>query len=304
MTTRGTIIADPFDVRSTSSVTRLCVSVIVLTYNEEANLKDCLASVAGLATKIFIVDSGSTDRTIEIAERYGAEVFYHGFESHARQWAWAIENVPLTTEWVLALDADQRLTPELVEEISAFNTTSLERVDGLYVNRRQIFRNRWIHHGGYYPKYLLKMFRRGSVRTDASELVDHHFYVAGRTAKFHNDLIEANRKEDNISFWIEKHNRYARLLAAEEFNRHWRAEAAPLKLDWFGTPDQRTLALKRLWFHLPIYVRPFLYFFYRYFLQLGFLDGKQGTIFHFLQAFWFRLLVDINLDDMRHPTHE
>jgi hypothetical protein len=94
------------------------------------------------------------------------------------------------------------------------------------------------------------------------------------------------------------------LLAAEELDRNRQAAAAPIKPALFGTPDQRTLMLKQLWFHLPLYVRPVLYFLYRYFLQLGFLDGKQGTIFHFLQAFWFRLLVDINLDEMRHSTHQ
>jgi len=303
MTTRCTMIADALE-GSGGQMGCQSVSVVVLTHNEEANLALCLASVAGWTAATFIVDSGSTDRTVEIAARYGAKVVEHRFESHAKQWAWALGNLPLTTEWVLALDADQRVTPGLATEISSLHSTALEGIDGLYLNRRQIFRGRWIRHGGYYPKYLLKLFRRTSVRTDARDLVDHHFYVTGRTAKLRHDLIEANQKEDDISFWIEKHNRYARLLAAEELDRRRPAAGAPMKSVWFGTPDQRTLALKRVWLRLPLYVRPLLYFFYRYFLRLGFLDGKQGAIFHFLQAFWFRLLVDINLDEIRYSIHQ
>jgi len=121
----------------------------------------------------------------------------------------------------------------------------------------------------------------------------------GRVAKLQNDLIEENQKESDISFWIDKHNRYATLLAREELQRkrdHWQD---PVESSLVGNPDQRTLRLKQLWCRFPLYVRPFLYFLYRYFLRLGFLDGKEGFIFHFLQAFWFRLLVDIKLEEIQ-----
>jgi hypothetical protein len=199
----------------------------------------------------------------------------------------------------LAIDADQRVSPELASEIAELRTSLLKDLHGLYIKRRQVFRGRWIRHGGYYPKYLLKLFRRTSVQTDSTDLVDHHFYVTGRTAKLRHDLFEANSKEDDISFWIEKHNRYAKLLAAEELIRSEKGAGVPLQPAWLGTPDQRALALKRAWSRMPLYVRPALYFFYRYFLRGGFLDGKQGLVFHFMQAFWFRMLVDINLDDMQ-----
>lgn len=275
------------------------LSVVVLTYNEEANLRGCLQSVCEWAPEVFIVDSGSTDQTREIAQTFGATVFEHRFETHAKQWDWAFRNLPLRTEWILALDADQRVTPELAAEISGLDPATLDAVDGLYLNRRQIFRNRWIRHGGYYPKYLLKLFRRARVATDARDLVDHHFYVAGCTAKLQNDLIEANQKEDDIFFWIEKHNRYAKLLATEELDRGRNGRGELLKPALLGTPDQRILALKQVWFRLPLYFRPLLYFVYRYFIRFGFLDGKEGMIFHFLQGFWFRLLVDIHLDQVK-----
>jgi hypothetical protein len=129
--------------------------------------------------------------------------------------------------------------------------------------------------------------------------VDHHFYVGGKTLKLRHDMIESNHKEDDISFWIDKHNRYADLLAREEFRWRIGEQNTAIKPSLCGNPDQKVLALKNVWRRMPLYVRPFLYFFYRYILRCGFLDGKQGAIFHFLQAFWFRLLVDIKLDDLR-----
>ncbi len=277
------------------------LSVIVLTYNEERNLPDCLKSVKGWTKEIFVVDSGSDDRTLEIAKKFGAAVFRHRFETHAKQWDWALASLPISTQWILAIDADQLVSPQLASEIKNLLVcaSQLQQVHGAFIRRRQVFRNRWIRHGGYYPKYLLKLFRRDKVRIDYNDLVDHHFYVDGPLVKLKHDLIESNRKEDDISFWVEKHNRYAALFAQEEYDWRNHSNFGLLKHRLFGNPDERTLWLKSVWYRLPLYVRPALYFFYRYFLRLGFLDGKQGFIFHFLHSFWFRLLVDINLDELR-----
>ncbi len=277
------------------------LSVVVLTYNEELNLGACLDSLEGLECDLFVVDSGSTDRTIQIARDHGAGLLTHPFESHARQWRWAIENAPLRGEWVLGIDADQRLSPKLRSDIAqalGSGGSHAEGIDGFYVVRRQVFRGRWIRHGGYYPKYLLKLFRRQAVKIDDQDLLDHHFYIEGHTRKLHGDLIEANRKEDDLEFWIAKHVRYARLHAEEELRRRGGSAAWPIRASLFGSPDERTVWLKRLWCRMPLFVRPFLYFFYRYVILLGFLDGKQGFIFHFLQGFWYRLLVDVQLDDL------
>jgi glycosyltransferase involved in cell wall biosynthesis len=283
-----------------SHQSRVPVSVVILTLNEEVNLSQCLASVSHWARDVFVVDAGSIDRTKEIAREHGATVVEHPFETHAAQWHWALGNLPIQTEWVLGLDADQQVGEDLADEIRGLNWDAFADVDGIYIKRQQWFRGRWIRHGGYYPKYLLKMFRRDAVIVDPADRVDHHFYVRGGVRKLQSHLIEANRKEDNISFWIEKHNRYAELLAVEEFQWKAGAQRTTLTPAWRGSPDQRSLAMKHLWRRMPLYVRPLLYFFYRYVLRLGFLDGKQGAIFHFLQAFWFRLLVDINVDELFH----
>lgn len=276
------------------------LTAIVLTYNERENLPPCLASLKPLGCPVFVVDSGSTDGTQDIAAGHGATVVAHPFSTHAAQWQWALANLPLTADWVLALDADQRVTPELAEELRrrfGRGGESNNGINGFYVNRRQIFRGRWIRHGAYYPKYLLKLFRRDAVELDVNDLVDHHFYVRGTTGKLRHDIIEENKKEDDITFWIAKHNRYAALMAQEELSASGRPPAVTPAL--FGSPDQRVLRLKALWRSLPLFLRPCLYFGYRYFLRGGWLDGKEGFIFHFLQGFWFRLLVDIKMEELR-----
>jgi glycosyltransferase involved in cell wall biosynthesis len=275
---------------------RAPVTVVILTFNEERNLPSCLASVAEWAADVVVVDSGSTDQTLAIAAAHGARVVTHAFDTHAHQWAWTFAEVRLTTDWVLALDADQAVTPELRQAISAAVGEAGSTIAGYFINRRQVFRGRWIRHGGYYPKYLLKLWRRSAVRIDVGDLVDHHFGVAGTTARLTGDLIEDNRNEAAIFDWIAKHNRYARLQATEELARLADGRA---RGDWRGNPDERTLRRKALWARMPGYVRPLGYFLYRYVLRLGFLDGKQGFVFHFLQAWWYRLLVDINLDELR-----
>jgi len=277
------------------------LAAVILTLNEEQNLASCLESLRGCASRIFVVDSGSTDRTAEIARAYGAVVVVHPFESHARQWQWALATLPLHEPWILALDADQSLTPELKTDLLASlpGWTGPGAPVGGYLNRRQIFRGRWIRHGGYYPKYLLKLFRRDRVTLDETDLVDHHFIVQGTTAILNGDLIEDNRNERDIATWIAKHNRYAVLQAREEeLSRKHDDVGARQAL---GSPDDRTRVRKRIWQRLPLYIRPFGYFVYRYIFRLGFLDGKQGFVFHFLQAFWYRLLVDINRDELRRP---
>lgn len=289
---------------------RAPVTLLVLTFNEERNLPACLESVAGWAADMVVVDSGSTDRTVTIAEEHGARVVVHPFETHARQWQWALANVPLGTAWVLALDADQRLMPELRDEI-------IERLrrpgdaTGFFLNRRQIFRGRWIRHGGYYPKYMLKLFRRDAVSVDDTELVDHHFLVTGPTANLRYDMIEDNRNEASIAVWVEKHNRYAALQARQDVlraaatDRSAAGSAAGKSTSPRGaSPDERTRHRKRLWARLPLFVRPCLYICYRYIFRLGFLDGKEGFIFHVFQGFWYRLLVDIYTDELRGTTAE
>lgn len=277
------------------------LTAIIITHQEEKNLPECLRSIAGWTREIIIVDSGSTDRTKEIADKFGARWVTHPFETHSKQWKWTLENVPIATDWVFGFDADQRITPELRDEIVSLFTSRPEELatfDGFFVRRRQVFRGKWIRHGAYYPIRQLLMYRLAKAHVDTADFVDHHITVHGNLGNLKHDMVESNRKEEDISFWIDKHNRYAVLQAREELRRRRGEVAWQVRPRLFGTPDQQKVWLKDRWSHLPLYVRPFIYYFYRYFVRLGFLDGKQGFLFHFLQAFWYRLLVDINLDQL------
>ena len=274
-------------------------SFIILTYNEELHLARLLESISSLDAPVFIVDSGSTDNTIAIGEQHGATFLQHKFENHPQQWDYALKNVPIKTPWVICLDADHVVTLELKNRLNSFSDTDYQDVNGIYFNRKNFFKGRWIKHGGYYPFYLLKMFRYGIGYSDTNENMDHRFIVPGKLEVWKDGLIlEENLKENNISFWIEKHNRYSDLVAQEEVERMMQMRTQTIRPRFFGSPDERTAWRKQIWWKLPRYVRPMIYFTQRIFFQLGILDGRTGIIFHFLQGFWFRLIVDIKIDEI------
>jgi glycosyltransferase involved in cell wall biosynthesis len=255
--------------------------------------------VAELNAPLFILDSGSTDRTVEIGKQYGAVILEHPFKNHPTQWDYALKNFDVTTPWVICLDADQLLTQELKQQLLNFKNEDYTDVNGIYFNRKNFFKGKWIKHGGYFPIYLLKMFRFGVGYSDLNENMDHRFIVSGKTVIWKKVcLIEENLKENNISFWIAKHNRYSDLLAQEEVERINNLRSQIVQPKFFGSPDERTAGLKKLWWKLPRYTRPMLYFAHRFIFKLGFLDGRTGIIFHFMQGYWFRLVVDIKIDEI------
>lgn len=275
------------------------VTLIVTSRNEEANIEKCLLSSHNFIDQVFVIDSDSEDRTVEISKRYADVVNLPYNHTKIIPWIyqWGLDNLPIRNEWVLILEADQELTPALKEELQILFSKAGISKNGFYVRREQVFRGRTLRFGGYGSKYMLKLFRRSAGRLDPDE-TDTRVYVEGEVGKLSSPIVENNLKENDILFYLQKHLRYAEAFAQEEAQRRrdgvvWKTSPA-----FFGTPDQRVLWLKRLFFHLPLFVRPFLYFFYRYFILLGFLDGKEGSIFHFLQAFWFRLVWDIRLEEI------
>jgi glycosyltransferase involved in cell wall biosynthesis len=274
-------------------------SFIVLTYNEELHLPRFLASVNDLHAQVYILDSGSTDKTLAIAAEHGAVVLTNPFENHPRQWDFALKNFDVQTPWVICLDADQIVTPELKNRLLNFDDKVFANIDGIYFNRKNFFKGKWLKHGGYYPFYLLKMFRFGVGFSDLNENMDHRFIVPGNTIVWKDGhILEENLKENNIRFWIEKHNRYSDQIAIEEVERMQNMRAQTIKPHFWGPPNERKAWFKNLWWRLPRYARPMLYFLYRIFFQFGILDGHTGIIFHFLQGFWFRLIVDIKIDEL------
>ena len=270
-------------------------SIIVLTYNEEIHLPRLLNSVSEFNAPIYVLDSGSTDKTLDIAEDYGALILVNEFRNHPLQWDFALKNFNINTSWTIGLDADQIVSTQLKNKLN--NLSQIEDdIQGIYFNRKNIFKGRWIRYGGYFPKYLLKMFRTGVGYSDLNEMMDHKFVVNGKTIVWEDGyLIEENLKENDISFWINKHNRYSDLVALQEFNLLKQEKKAPAIKNLNANPDHKIKYYKSIWQQLPLFLRPFLYFLYRYFLRLGFLDGREGLIFHFMQALWFRFIVDIKI---------
>lgn len=279
-------------------------SFIVLTYNEEQHLPRLLNSIAKLNAPLFILDSGSTDQTLKIAEDFGASIKYNAFENHPKQWDFALKNFEVKTPWLIGLDADQIVTPELFDLLANFKDEHHKDINGIYFNRKNFFKGKWIKYGGYYPKYLLKMFRTNIGFSDINENMDHRFIVSGNTIVWKKGhILEENLKENEISFWINKHNRYSDLVADEEIERMTALRTQTIKPKLFGDPNQRKAFLKKLWWKLPRFVRPFIYFGYRMVFQLGILDGKTGILFHFLQGFWFRLIIDVKIEEkLKHKS--
>ena len=268
-------------------------SFIILTYNEEVHLPRLLNSIEKLGAKIYILDSGSRDDTLKIASQFNAEVKTNKFENHPKQWDFALNNFQIDTAWTIGLDADQIVSSELFEMLNNFNDKDFDGINGIYFNRKNYFQGTWIKHGGYFPFYLLKMFRTGIGYSDLNENMDHRFIVPGKTAIWKKGfLVEENLKENDIHFWLEKHKRYSNRVAEEEYERLKGLRSQTLTPNLFGNPDERTAWLKRLWWQLPLGLRPYLYFSYRMLFKLGILDGAKGIHFHYLHALWFRKLID------------
>jgi len=271
---------------------KVSLSVIILAYNEEKNIEECLKSVYNWADEVFVVDSFSTDRTLGIAKKYTDKIYQNKFEGYSKQRNWALDNLPLSNDWIFFLDSDERPSKELKKEIrEVLIEVPKEDIEGFYIKRSFFFMGKWIRHGGYYPIWLLRLFKHKKVRCQERG-VDEHFEVEGKTLQLRHDIIHEDQR--GITFWIDRHNKYATLEANEQIKsiEHLRKLA--------NSQFEKKRLLKRLiWRHLPTVIRPFLYFFYRYVFRLGFLDGKAGFVYHFLHGFWYRLLVDIKLKEIQ-----
>jgi glycosyltransferase involved in cell wall biosynthesis len=265
------------------------LAVIILTRNEEANIAQALDSAAGWANESFVLDSSSTDRTLEIAHRYSCQVAQNKFTNFGLQRNYALEHFPVRCEWVLFLDADEWLPEALKREISTLIATSPAE-NGFYINRRLIWMARWIRRG-YYPSWILRLFRYGKGRCEDRAL-NEHLIVEGATGYLRNDLMHEDRK--SVTEWIAKHNGYAALEALELVNAHPALGYREIEARLLGTQAQRRRWLRhKVWNRLPPLIRPLFYFFYRYVLAGGFLDGRESFGYHFLQALWYPMLIDV-----------
>ncbi|MFZ2449492.1 MAG: glycosyltransferase family 2 protein [Methylovulum miyakonense] len=270
------------------------ITVIVLTYNEENNIKSVLNSVAKITKNIFVVDSYSTDKTVAILKELNITYQQHPFENYSIQRNWAQQQNPFATEWVLNLDADEPITQELAEWLLKDFENQKNTADGFMFSRKTIFMGRWIKHGDQYPNYHLRLYKASKGKCE-DKAYDQHFVVDGTVKKIpHADII--NTVATNIDDFVLAHNRWATKEAYEITTEKSKGNVEP-KL--YGNPIERKRWLKANVFErAPLFSRSFLYFFYRYFLRWGFLDGKPGLIFFVLQSFWFRFLIDAKVYEL------
>jgi len=274
------------------------LTAIILTLNEKQHLPRCLASIKDVVDQVLVVDSYSTDDTLSIAESYGAHVVQHPFVTQSTQFNWALTQLDEDTDWVLRIDADEYLTSELIAEIQERLPGVGFEVDGVFCDRRMTFQGKLIRFGGVFPVRVLRLFRYGQGQCE-NRWMDEHIKVTGSTIDFKGELIDDNLNP--LSWWTDKHNSYASREAVDLLN----LEYGFMQHDSVASLSSGSQAGVKRWLKEVVYarlpggLRAFAYFFYRYVLRLGFLDGKAGTAFHFLQGFWYRYLVDAKLAEVR-----
>lgn len=273
------------------------IAVLILTHNEERHIARALTSVASIASQVFLVDSGSTDRTVEIAEAMGAQVLKHPWTNYAQQFQWGLDNAPITADWVMRLDADEVIEADLAETIRLRLPTLPASISGVNLKRKHIFMGRWIRHGGRYPLTLLRIWRRGAGRIEQRWMDEHMLLTQGDAVTFDGGFSDINLND--LGFFTDKHNKYATREAVDILNQ--RHDLFPRdgadSVAASAPAAQKRGAKEGLYNRLPFGVGPVLYFLYRYFIQLGFLDGREGAIYHGLQGLWYRYLVDAKVQE-------
>lgn len=276
------------------------IAAIILTKNEEKHIVRCLESLKNVCNDIVVVDCYSDDRTEELAVEHGARVIKHPWKNYATQFNYGVYECGITSDWIWRIDADEFLEGGLGEAVKNTVENCKDDVNGIYVRKRIDFMGRPLLHGGWYPSYHLKIFRRGHGDCENRWMDEHIRLFDGRAITVDTgNQVDANL--NNLTWWTEKHNGYASREMADllimEYGLDATTEEVTPKL--FGTEEQRKRWLKIKYIKVPLFVRPFINFFLRYVLKGGFLDGKEGLMWHILQGFWYRFLVDAKIFELK-----
>jgi len=272
------------------------ITIIILTFNEELHIRRAIESASRIANDVIVVDSYSTDQTINIALELNARVLQHPFVNQAQQFQWAMDNGGITTGWTMRLDADEYLTDELIHEIEGRLSNLNQEISGIVLKRQVHFMGQWIRHGGYYPIYLLRIWRTGHAVIEQRWMDEHILLTRGTSITFNHDFVDDNL--NSLTWWTAKHNDYATREAVDILSRKYSFQDGDLSTGTKGNANQTTTKRwykNNLYLRLPLFLRAFLYFQFRYWIKFGFLDGQRGLVWHFLQGFWYRFLVDAKI---------
>lgn len=267
------------------------ITAIVLTKNEELHIRRCVENLKQVCSLIYVVDSFSTDRTCSIAQECGATVIQHEYLNQAQQFQWALENCTVETEWTIRLDADEYLTDGLITEIEDQLDSFKPEVTGVKLPRSVRFLNHTLRFGSLRPVKLLRLWRTGKAYMEQRWMDEQMVLSEGKDVTFKHRFIDENL--NGLTDWTQKHNNYSNREILVELDKRY---------GLFEKGEDATLSgrnrQKSLYYRLPRFFRASLYFFARYICCLGFLDGKAGLIWHRLQAYWYRFLVDAKLLEM------
>lgn len=268
------------------------ITILILTKNEESNLPDCLASVKDFARRVVVVDSESTDRTVEIAKEAGADVYIHPFENYARQFNWGLDHTGIDTKWCFRLDADERLTPALCAELERLAAEHADDdVNGITMEAWLWFLGRKMKHGCHNKRKLM-MFKTGTARVEDRKMDEHTVLSAGRSVSAKERFIHYDFKD--MTHWIHKMNWYATREMQDYFDfvngKHGNLD----KQSGNGIAGVRKKKFG-FYYKLPMFSRSWLVFIYFYIFRLGFLDGREGYIYNYMYHRWYRNLVDTKI---------
>lgn len=270
-----------------------CLSIFIPTFNEEIHIERALKSAFSLTKHVYVVDSYSTDKTVEIAERLGAKVFQYKWEADsnwAKKFNWVLENVPFTTPWVMRHDADEYLTNELIEKVKKDLPSLPSNISAISINRREYFMRRWMKHGGAYPKAMIRIIRLGKAHFEARMIDEHVEVTEGNSVYWNVDLCDD--KIISLTKWIAAHNMHAVKEAIVLIDNEiglTDINDQKKKLDKAALKKRQK---KGFYGKLPYFWRVWAFFIYRYFLRFGFLDGIEGFLYCFLQCLWYRTIAD------------
>ena len=272
-------------------MTKLDLTTIILTYNEEIHIRRCLENVCPFSKKVIVVDSPSTDRTVEICKEFdNVEVVVHKYPGNqAEQFNWALDSVEISTGWVLRVDADEYLEPELVSELHDKLPTMPAMVSGVVVPIGRAFMGRRLRYGIVNGVALTRLFRAGKAHYEFRLMDEYLNILDGETVVFDHAIVDASRI--GLKAFTDKHNNYssreAALLLDAEFDLTENSDNTEITKEVAAKRAQ-----KKKYAKMPLFWRAWGYFVYRYIVKLGFLDGKEGFCWDFFQGLWYRLLVD------------
>ncbi|SDW79450.1 glycosyltransferase family 2 protein [Nitrosomonas oligotropha] len=284
---------------STSKNKSMRIVAIILTRDESIHIERCIRSLPEVISEILVVDCGSNDDTVTKASRLGAKVIFHKWTNYASQFNWALTQLNDDTDWVLRIDADEYLTLTLANEIKTyFCKLECNDVNGIFFSRRMTFQGQLIRYGGIFPVRVLRLFRFGCGECE-NRWMDEHIKVIGPTIEFNGELIDDNL--NSLTWWVDKHNKYASREAVDLLNLEYgfMPHDSVANLRGGSQAGMKRWLKEVVYFRLPGGFRALVYFFYRYFVRCGFLDGTVGSTFHFLQGFWYRYLVDAKVAEVR-----